>query len=103
MSSHKYYATTFHEIIHWTGHESRLNRLKGDSFGDDGYQFEELVAEIGSILINFELGILDEFINSLRYLKSWSEAGDKTQEERIKELQEAFNLSKKAVKYIKEN
>ena len=60
-------------------------------------------AEIGSILINFELGILDEFINSLRYLKSWSEAGNKTQEERIKELQEAFNLSKKAVKYIKEN
>ena len=103
LSSHKYYATTFHEIIHWTGHESRLNRLKGKSFGDDGYQFEKLVAEIGSILINFELGILDEFINSLRYLKSWSEAGDKTQEERIKELQEAFNLSKKAVKYIKEN
>ena len=103
LSSHKYYATTFHEIIHWTGHESRLNRLKGKSFGDDGYQFEELVAEIGSILINFELGILDEFINSLRYLKSWSEVGDKTQEERIKELQEAFNLSKKAVKYIKEN
>ncbi len=103
LSSHKYYATTFHEIIHWTGHESRLNRLKGKSFGDDEYKFEELVAEIGSILINFELGILDEFINSLRYLKSWSEAGNKTQEERIKELQEAFNLSKKAVKYIKEN
>ena len=103
LSSQKYYATTFHEIIHWTGHESRLNRLKGDSFGDDGYQFEELVAEIGSILINFELGILDEFINSLRYLKSWTEVGNKNQEERIKELQEAFNLSKKAVKYIKEN
>lgn len=103
LSSHKYYATTFHEIIHWTGHESRLNRLKGKSFGDDEYKFEELVAEIGSILINFELGILEEFINSLRYLKSWSEAGDKTQEERTKELQEAFNLSKKAVKYIKEN
>jgi len=103
VSSHKYYATTFHEIIHWTGHESRLNRLKGKSFADEEYKFEELVAEIGSILINFELGILDEFINSLRYLKNWSEAGNKTQEERTKELQEAFNLSKKAVKYIKEN
>ena len=75
----------------------------GGGVGYDGYKFEELVAEIGSILINFELGILDEFINSLRYLKSWSEAGNKTQEERTKELQEAFNLSKKAVKYIKEN
>lgn len=103
ISSHKYYATTFHEIIHWTGHESRLNRLKGNAFADDEYKFEELVAEIGSILINFELGILDEFINSLRYLKSWSEAGKKGREEQIKELQEAFYLSKKAVKYIKEN
>jgi hypothetical protein len=32
-----YYSTLFHELVHSTGHESRLNRTFGDHFGDELY------------------------------------------------------------------
>jgi antirestriction protein ArdC len=41
-----YYSTLFHELIHSTRHESRLNRTFGDRFGDELYSKEELVAEM---------------------------------------------------------
>lgn len=41
------YGTLFHELGHWTGHESRLSRdLKRGRFGDEAYAFEELIAEL---------------------------------------------------------
>ena len=44
-----YYSTALHELIHWTGHESRLNRInKLARFGDQNYAAEELVAELGA-------------------------------------------------------
>ncbi len=49
--SDDYYSTMFHELGHWTGHESRLNRTFGARFGDDAYAFEELVAELTSAFI----------------------------------------------------
>jgi antirestriction protein ArdC len=40
-----YYAVRLHETVHWTRHESRLNREFGRKrFGDEGYAMEELVA-----------------------------------------------------------
>ncbi len=46
-----YYSTLFHELIHSTGHENRLNRTFGDHFGDDLYSKEELVAEMGAAFL----------------------------------------------------
>ncbi len=46
-----YYSTLFHELIHSTGHESRLNRTFGDRFGDELYSKEELVAEMGAAFL----------------------------------------------------
>lgn len=46
-----YYSTAFHELGHWTGHESRLNREFGKRFGDDAYAFEELVAELTAAFV----------------------------------------------------
>lgn len=97
ISEDKYYSTLFHEIIHWTGHESRLKReLKGHS-NIKSYSFEELIAEMGSMLICLQLGITTEFINSVRYLKSWSV---KNTENRIKNIKKAFVSSKKAKKFL---
>lgn len=45
-----YYSTLFHEMIHWSGNEKRLNRTKGKKFGDYKYAAEELIAEMGSTL-----------------------------------------------------
>jgi antirestriction protein ArdC len=39
-----YYSTLFHELVHSTGHASRLNRTFGARFGDELYSKEELVA-----------------------------------------------------------
>lgn len=44
-----YYSTAFHELVHSTGHSSRLDRLTALArFGSDDYSKEELVAEIGA-------------------------------------------------------
>ena len=46
----QYYGTIFHELAHWTGHESRLNRDQHSRFGDKSYAEEELVARNGIVL-----------------------------------------------------
>ena len=43
-----YYSTLAHESVHWTRHESRLDRRFRSKSAQDSYAKEELVAEIGS-------------------------------------------------------
>lgn len=68
-----YYATLFHECVHWTSHESRLNRDFGlKKFGDAGYAREELVAEIGAALLCADLGITcEDREDHAAYIQSW--------------------------------
>jgi antirestriction protein ArdC len=71
---HEYYATALHELTHWSGHGTRLNRLtKLARFGSEAYSMEELVAEIGSAFLCAELGIpqADDLSNVTAYLASW--------------------------------
>lgn len=42
-----YYATLFHELTHWSGHKSRLDRDLKSRFGSQAYAAEELVALSG--------------------------------------------------------
>ncbi len=71
-SAQNYYATALHELTHWTGHESRLNRQFGKRFGDDAYAFEELVAELGAAFMVGQLGMVDATIeNHAAYVDSW--------------------------------
>lgn len=99
-SAPQYYSTSFHEIIHWTGHKSRLNRFEvGSYFGNEKYAFEELVAEIGSMLILRDLEIFNSLLNSLSYLKSWLNHCEKTQETDTL-VYNAFYQSKKAINLI---
>ena len=67
-----FYGTLFHEMVHSTGAENRLNRLKSCVFGDKDYAREELVAELGSALICQQNGIQKNLKgDSAAYLKSW--------------------------------
>jgi antirestriction protein ArdC len=69
-----YYGTRAHETIHWTRHESRLNRDFGrKSWGDEGYAAEELVAEIGAAFVCAALGLapIEEAEQSAAYIASW--------------------------------
>jgi putative DNA primase/helicase len=71
-SADRYYATKLHEMGHWTGHPSRLDRPVGQNpFGSEEYAKEELRAEIASMIIGDELGIGHDPEQHAAYVKSW--------------------------------
>jgi len=43
-----YYSVLWHEMGHWSGHKSRLDRDMSNKFGDAKYAMEELIAELTS-------------------------------------------------------
>jgi len=68
-----YYSTLFHELVHSTGHTSRLNRTFGEHFGDELYSKEELVAEMGAAFLCAIAGIANEHTdrNTTAYIQNW--------------------------------
>ena len=69
-----YYSTMFHELVHSTGHKSRLDRgfsADPQPFGSEDYSKEELVAEVGAAMLCGVVGIENTISNSAAYLKSW--------------------------------
>jgi antirestriction protein ArdC len=50
-------ATALHQLAHWTGHPSWLNRDLQNRFGSSAYAIEELRAELASAFVANELGI----------------------------------------------
>jgi antirestriction protein ArdC len=67
----KYYAVALHELGHWTGNESRLNRPMEGRFGSEQYAREELRAEIASLMMGSELQIGHNFGQHASYVNSW--------------------------------
>ena len=70
-SADNYYATALHELGHWTGHGSRLDRDLSHPFGSEGYAKEELRAEIASMILGDELGIGHDPDQHASYVQSW--------------------------------
>ena len=72
-----YYTTLFHELIHATGHASRLNRptlTEKAGFGSNPYSKEELIAEMGATFLCGHAELAERTIdNSAAYLKHWLE------------------------------
>ncbi|MFO0255484.1 MAG: ArdC family protein [Betaproteobacteria bacterium] len=74
VSMAHYYAVAFHELTHWTGHKSRLDRdLEKGKFGNPAYAFEELVAEMGAAFLCADHGIQGE-LRHAAYIQSWLKA-----------------------------
>ena len=69
-SSENYYAVLFHELIHWTGNEKRLNRTFG-AWNSPEYAFEELIAELGSAFLCAHFQIPAPLTSTTAYVKSW--------------------------------
>jgi len=68
--SQAYYSTLFHELVHATGHRSRLDRP--GSKDRDSYSKEELIAEIGAAFLCAEAGIQDKTLDdSASYICGW--------------------------------
>lgn len=69
-----YGATLCHELIHLSGHRSRLDRpgiTSGCDFGSPEYAEEELIAEVGAFLLCEDLGIGSVIERHASYLDSW--------------------------------
>ncbi len=65
-----YYATALHELAHWTGHRTRLDRRFG-RFGDPEYAREELRAEIASLMLSSLVGVPHDPGPHASYVASW--------------------------------
>jgi antirestriction protein ArdC len=73
-SDEHYYATSFHEFVHATGHESRTGRVTDwTTFGSDPYAKEELVAEIGAAILagHADIDVPAIQTNTASYIQSW--------------------------------
>ena len=67
-----WHCTAFHELGHWTGHKSRLDREHSGSFGSKSYAREELVAEMAGAFVCASLGIVPT-VRHADYIGSWLE------------------------------
>jgi antirestriction protein ArdC len=69
-----YYGTALHELAHWSGHPSRLDRAtlnESYRFGDISYAKEELRAELASVFLAAERGIPYHPEQHAAYVSSW--------------------------------
>src|SRR5690606_2958120 len=99
----EYYSTLFHELIHCTLHESRVNRQKDYDKKESKaqYAFEELIAELGASYLCGLAGILEvTHINQASYLKGWYEKLVKLTDSNTDFFIYATREAQKAVDYI---
>ena len=98
----EFYSTLFHEMVHSTGHKTRLDRMGTGAnianFGSEEYSKEELIAEIGSAtLLNIlEIETKKSFRNSAAYIQNWLQVLRNDS----KFIVSASSKAEKAVKYI---
>ena len=69
-SEASYYATLLHELSHWSGHKSRLDRDLSGRFGNEAYAAEELIAELSAAFLCARFNIAGELRHS-SYIASW--------------------------------
>jgi antirestriction protein ArdC len=90
-----YYRTCFHELGHWTGHPSRLDRNLKSNFGTKDYAREELVAEMASAFVCAAQSITPT-VRHTDYLGSWLEV----LREDSRAIFRAASLASKAADFI---
>ena len=102
-SESDYYATALHELAHWTGHKSRLDRgLSAVEFGTPEYAKEELRAEIASMFLNSMVGIEGNVQNHARYASNWIEVLKKDKHELFRAAKDAEKIVDHIFEYAPE-
>ena len=74
LDTEGYYATLLHEMAHWTGHRTRLDRFDEWNRDKEDYAREELVAELASMFLSAETGLSqtkEHFDKHAAYIDSW--------------------------------
>jgi antirestriction protein ArdC len=90
-------ATLIHELIHWTGHETRCKRQLLNKKGTPEYAFEELIAELGAAILSTQINQKSAPpINHANYLNSWI----KVLKNDFSYFTEALELARTAIYFI---
>jgi antirestriction protein ArdC len=94
-----YYSVLFHELIHWSGAKNRLARFEKNKkrFKDNAqleYAHEELIAEIGAVLLSQRFNLQKTINNNnLAYLKSWISSLENDNKFLISALSQSYRAS----------
>lgn len=91
-----FYSTACHELGHWTGHTTRLDREGIYDRKSESYAREELVAELASWFVSAETGLPFDPSQHAAYIKSWLKALRKDKNE----LFRAASAASKATDYL---
>ncbi len=94
-SPERYHATLLHELVHWSGYYTRLDRtVMGKPKGTREAAIEELVAEMASKALCEHLGVVtDGFTENMHYWLQQVKG-----EEQV--LMLAWQLAEEAVHYL---
>ena len=85
-----------HELVHWSGAAARLNRPQSQKRFDAVYNREELTAEIGAVLLSFDLGITRRpILPNYKYLANYLNTLDRPEVD----LYVALSLAQQAAAY----
>ena len=90
-----YYRTVFHELGHWTGHKTRLDRSLTTKFGTQDYAREELVAELATAFVCASLGIVPT-VRHADYIGNWLQV----LKDDARAIFKAASMASKACDYI---
>jgi antirestriction protein ArdC len=90
-----YYRTAFHELGHWTGHKTRLDRSLTTKFGTVDYAREELVAEMATAFVCASFGIVPT-VRHADYVGNWLQV----LKEDARAIVKAASLASKACDFI---
>jgi antirestriction protein ArdC len=91
-----YYATLLHELTHWSGAASRLNRDLSGRFGNEAYAAEELIAELSAAFLCSQYHINGD-LRHAGYIASWL----RVLKNDNKAIFKAAALAQKSADYIK--
>ncbi len=97
ISYMEYQSVYAHECVHSTGHEKRLKRpLLEHRYWSTGYAQEELVAEIGAVMLTGN----NVSNNTKAYVQSWITDAAKEKDAQRTEIYKAFQKARDAVQFI---
>lgn len=96
----EYYSTLFHEITHSTKSTKRLGIRDKKNKTNLEYANEELVAEMGAMIVCTELGLEYNRQNSLSYLKGWLEQAKQSHQKIDDVLIESYAFACDAAEYL---
>jgi len=96
-ATENYYSTLFHELGHWSGHASRLNRKISNQFASAEYAFEELIAELSSAYLCSQLNVSKEpRTDHAQYLANWAKCIRANKDTILK----ASGMASRVLKYL---